>query len=202
MHAFRTYLAALIAATLAIAPFPTPHSRVDIAVIPQRATVLGYERALFGPGWGRAQRGCDTREAVLADAFGQPCTTPWHTWEAAAVKDPYTRRPMAPGDVEIDHILPVSAAWDLGAHAWTPAQRAAFYNDQRNLVAVSSQANQEKGDKLPSEWMPPDRRVGCVYGRRIVSVAKHYALPLPEADVKAVQRACAGLRGVVAAREL
>ena len=104
--------------------------------------------------------------------------------------------------MEIDHILPVSAAWDLGAHRWDAATRERFYNDPRNLVAVSSAANQAKGDKLPSEWMPTDRRARCAYGRRLVDVAKHYALPLPRADLRAVRRACSGVAGLLARGEL
>ena len=104
--------------------------------------------------------------------------------------------------MEIDHILPVSAAWDLGAHRWDAATRARFYNDPANLIAVSAEANQAKGDKLPSEWMPDARRSRCAYGRRMVDVAKQYALPLPKADLRAVRRACSGVAGLVARREL
>lgn len=207
MKPFHTYLFALAALTLASAPFPTGRLLYDAPPsLPQRTTVLGYDRLEFGPGWGRhSGTSCDTRAVVLADAFGQDCAVPWMSWSAqdvSQVRDPYTGAPLAPGDVEIDHILPVSAAWDLGAHAWTPAQRAAFYNDTANLIAVSASANQAKGDKLPSEWMPPDRRAGCGYGVRMVAVAKQYALPLPEADVRAVKRACSGITGLVARREL
>ncbi|OEY23326.1 DUF1524 domain-containing protein [Corynebacterium sp. Marseille-P4321] len=198
----RIYLAVLIVATTAVVPFPTPRSHIEAPLVPQRATVVGYDRAEFGPGWGRANGGCTTREAVLADAYGQECAVTWMAWDTAEIADPYTGQPMAPADVEIDHILPVSAAWDLGAHTWAPHERAAFYNDQRNLIAVSSKANQAKGDKLPSEWMPTDRRAGCAYGRRLVNVAKQYALPLPEADLKAVRRACSGIAGLAARREL
>lgn len=198
----RVYLAILIPLSIAAVPFPTPRSHIEAPAVPQRATVLGYDRSEFGPGWGRTPTGCTTREAVLADAYGQECAQPWLTWDTGPIPDPYTGQPMAPGDVEIDHILPVSAAWDLGAHHWQPHQRAAFYNDQRNLIAVSSKANQAKGDKLPSEWMPTDRRAGCEYGRRLVDVAKQYALPLPEADIKAVRRSCSGIAGLYARSEL
>lgn len=214
MHRFTvTYLGLLTAATIAAAPFPTPLSRIDAPVIPQRATVLGYDRTEFGPGWGPAAPGCDTRAAVLARDFHADCTHHWRTWGTGpaghpatptmpTIEDPYTGSPLSPADVEIDHILPVSAAWDLGAHRWDQAARSAFYNDPANLIAVSSAVNQAKGNKLPSEWMPPRRRARCAYGHRLVAVAKHYALPLPAADVRAIRRACAGVSGLLAAREL
>lgn len=221
MRPLHAYLVVLTILTIAVAPFPTGQLLIDAPLptpIPQRQTILGYERTEFGPGWGHptglanppaaaaagaaAHAGCDTRDVVLALAFNQDCHIPWSRWHAAPVSDPYTGQSLTPGEVEIDHILPVSAAWDLGAHAWTPAQRVAFYNDTRNLVAVASDVNQAKGDKLPSEWMPPNPRAGCAYGRRLILVAKHYALPLPEADLRSARRACAGVRGLAARREL
>lgn len=202
MHRFTaTYLGLLTAATIALIPFPTPHSRIDVTVIPQRATVLGYDRTEFGPGWGPAAPGCDTREVVMARDFGADCTQPWRSWTGATT-DPYTGAPLLPSEVEVDHILPVSAAWDLGAHRWDPATRVAFYNDTMNLIAVSSTVNQAKGNKLPSEWMPPKRRARCAYGHRVVAVAKQYALPLPAADARAIRRACSGVSGLISSRQL
>lgn len=215
----RHYLAALTALTLLILPFPTALSRIDVPQVPQRTTIIGYDRTAFGPGWapvlagapaGSALAGsalapraqCDTRTRVMADAFGADCAAPWPSWQVEPIPDPYTGRPILPADVQIDHILPVSAAWDLGAHRWDDATRARFYNDPGNLVAVSADANQAKSDKLPSEWMPEARRARCAYGRRMVDVATQYALPLPAADVRAIKRACSGVAGLVSRREL
>lgn len=198
----RTYLALLSVLTLLVLPFPVRQLRLDVPSVPHRTTILGYDRAEFGPGWASGPDRCDTRTRVMAAAFGTDCTRPWPQWEAAAVPDPYTGDPLLPHDVEIDHILPVSAAWDLGAHRWDAATRTRFYNDPANLIAVSAEANQAKGDKLPSEWMPDAWRSRCAYGRRMVDVAKQYALPLPKADLRAVRRACSGVAGLVARREL
>jgi hypothetical protein len=60
--------------------------------------------------------------------------------------------------LEIDHRLPVSEAWDSGAHAWTQPQRVAFYNDLgylNSLVAISGSLNQSKSDRGPEQWLPP-----------------------------------------------
>lgn len=198
----RIYLAVLSLLTLLILPFPTVHSLIDVPSVPHRTTILGYDRAEFGPGWAAGPDRCDTRTRVMAAAFDSDCASPWPQWDAGPVPDPYTGAPLLPHDVEIDHILPVSAAWDLGAHRWDAATRVRFYNDPANLIAVSSAANQAKGDKLPSEWMPPSRRARCAYGRRLVDVARQYALPLPTADVRAVRRACSGVAGLISRQEL
>lgn len=205
----RTYLTILVIFTLAIVPFPTARSRFHIPTLPQRATVLGYDRTAFGSGWAIDGTGCTTRERIVVrDLDGAQCAPdmlPVAQARAGATAtgvDPFTGDVMRREDIEVDHILPVSAAWDLGAHRWDDATRIAFYNDPLNLIAVSSAANQAKSDKLPSEWMPPNRRARCAYGTRIVEVATQYRLPLPAEDVKVIKRACSGVMGLVANQQL
>lgn len=141
-----------------------------VAAVPQRATVLGYERQeLFG-GWLTG-----VREEVVA---------------RAGDLDPYSGEALDHGTAEVDHILPLSAAWDLGAHRWTPAERIRFANDPENLVLVSREQNQLKSDQLPSQWLPEDRTVRCWYVEQLLSVAHRYQLPLPEEDIRVAQRQC------------
>lgn len=141
-----------------------------VAQVNQRATVIGYDRdAKFG-GWLSG-----VREGVVAQA-GQ--------------LDPYTGDPLEHHDAEVDHIFPLSAAWDLGAHQWSDAQRIRFANDSRNLVLVSRQQNQEKGDQLPSEWLPQDPQVRCWYVEKLYTVANAYQLPLPQADMRTAEKQC------------
>lgn len=202
MDWFRCYLCILIAATLAVVPFPTPRSLVSIPSHPlPRHSVLGYDRKEFFGDWGTLRSGCSTREAIMADAWAQEtCTIPYRQWDQAAlvdVTDPYTGEVLDPADVEVDHIIPLRAAWDLGAYTWPEDKRTAFANDPINLVVTSRAANQAKSDMLPSEWLPPDKRVRCAYGERIVSVARKYEIALPPADVRAIRRQCSGLRVVI-----
>lgn len=217
----RNYLILLTLATLAIAPFPTGRSvslPLDPAPIPAdappapamppaaqhtRHTVIGYNRSqAFGPGWAQLPGGCDTRSAAMAAAWHADCTAPWATWDAAPIRDPYTGNAITPGDVELDHLLPLAAAWDLGAYAWPKEKRLAFANDPANLVVTSSAANQQKSDQLPAEWLPPDWRARCAYAEGIAHVAKHYALTLPADDRRAMRRACSGMAGLAARRNL
>ncbi|MCT1412775.1 DUF1524 domain-containing protein [Corynebacterium sanguinis] len=197
----RYYLAALIALTLAVIPFPTPRSLIDAptnASPAQRTTVLGYERDAFGPGWAPVADGCDTRDTLMAEAFGAvSCESPHSQWVSGPITDPYTGAPLEPADVEIDHLYPLAAAWDAGAHAWPGPTRIAFANDPRNLVVTSAEANRSKSDQLPSEWLPPAIRSRCVYARRLVAVAREYSLAMPHPDLRAARRACAGLTGLI-----
>ena len=189
-------LATLLAATVTSLPRPplTEPGLPDLAAtlphvakVPQRPRVLGYERTEFGPGWA-ATEGCTVREAMLlsAGATLHDCRV-----TAGIARDPFTGEELDLREgVEIDHLLPLSAAWDLGAHRWSAAQRQAFANDPLNLVVTSRAANQRKSDLLPTAWQPADRRARCWYARRLAVVAATYGLPLPTADVASMTRTC------------
>ncbi len=159
----------------------------DVDTLPQRPRVLGYGRTEFGPGWAPAA-GCTVREAMLADAGAtlHRCRV-----TAGVTRDPFTGEELdLRAGTEIDHLLPLAAAWDLGAHRWSAAQRQAFANDPLNLVATSRAANQRKSDLLPADWQPTDPRARCWYARRLAVVAATYDLPLPAADISSMRRTC------------
>ena len=62
-------------------------------------------------------------------------------------------------DLDVDHFVPLKEAWLSGADKWTPEKREAFANylgEPYQLVAVYDRANQAKGAKDPSEWLPTD----------------------------------------------
>lgn len=202
MTPFRAYLAVLVLITIAVVPFPTPRSLIDVPTSPHpRRTVLGYEREHFGTGWGQQRSGCTTREAVMASAWQvDSCIVPYREWDTATTTpftDPYTGEILNPADVEIDHIIPLRAAWDAGAYSWPEAKRLAFANDPLNLVVTSRAANQSKSDSLPSEWVPPAAKARCAYARRIGEIARVYDLALPKPDVRAMRRHCSGVRGLM-----
>lgn len=198
----RRYLLVLSALTALIVPFPTGQLLIDAPSHP-RFTTTGYQRQqAFGPGWSVGLNGCDSREAAMAAAWDTPCTVAYRDWDVDPIRDPYTGDDLLPGDVEIDHIYPLSAAWDMGAHAWPQNTRLAFANDPLNLVVTSSRANQSKSDALPGEWMPPDRRARCAYSRRLSAVATKYGLPLTREDQRTMRRSCGGFQGLISRSSL
>lgn len=159
---------------------------------PQRVRVLGYQREAFGNGWAPVPgTGCDTREMMIRQAA--PALTP-ACGAAGEITDPYggrtARVDIAVDPIEIDHVFPLSAAWDLGAHGWETSRRVAFANDPRNLVVTSRTANQKKSDDLPADWLPEQRGTRCWYVRRLAAVAVEYQLPLPEADIPVMRQQC------------
>lgn len=162
-----------------------------VRVVPARVTVLGYDRSLFG-GWAPAGAGPgggtgDTRDAVLAEWFGTVGGN-----RATIIADPYTGDDLTAEGADIDHVYPLAAAWDFGAHLWDARTRRAFANDaEHNLVPVASAVNRAKSDLTPAEWLPPDRGLRCDYSARYLRVAVAWRLAVSIADWEAMADACA-----------
>ena len=71
-----------------------------------------------------------------------------------------------PGDVDVDHMVPLKNAHNSGGWAWGPAMKEEYANnlgDDDHLIAVQDRANQSKGARGPDEWMPPDESYWCQY---------------------------------------
>jgi hypothetical protein len=67
--------------------------------------------------------------------------------------------------------------------------RVRFANDPANLLAVQGQANQDKGDKEPVFWMPPNKAFHCQYALQFIAVLRGYGLPVDGPSVPVLQQA-------------
>lgn len=163
----------------------------SVGTAPPRMHVLGYSREEFGKGWAKAQA-CTTRELIAAVSLpGATLDKKDCSLDGGSGIDPYSGdRINSHTDLELDHIIPLSAAWDLGAFAWSEEKRVAFANDPLNLVIVEKEQNQAKSDLLPHQWLPPNRRARCWYARRIAAVASSYGLSLPKTDRNTLRHQC------------
>ena len=179
--------------TLDDVPLPALGDSLAVVVmLDARPEVPGYSREAFGAGWAAQPGGCTTRQAVIAAQFeGVHAEQATCRLLAGAGQDPYTGEELAATDeVEIDHVFPLPAAGDMGAHAWAARTRHAFANDAVNLVATSKAANRDKSDQLPGEWLPEAPRARCWYARRVAAVAARWGLALSRADQAAMRQAC------------
>jgi len=152
-------------------------------------SMSGYSREKF-PHWRSQGDGCDTRETVLkrdGDAVktGDNCKVVSGTWVS-----PYDDKKVTePGDLDIDHMVPLANAWRTGAWDWTTDERSDFANDltRPQLLSVTAATNRSKGDQDPSEWKPPLRSYWCQYAKDWVTVKAHWKLTVTQAEKDALQ---------------
>ncbi|MFI0236393.1 HNH endonuclease family protein [Streptomyces sp. NPDC016845] len=190
----------LSAAPAAQAAPPTPVSAATARTYLAGLTVKaegssdGYSRDKF-PHWITQSGTCNTRETVLKRdgsnvQTGSDCAATSGSWYSAYDGATWT----ASGDVDIDHIVPLSEAWKSGASGWTTAKRQSLANDltRPQLIAVTDNVNQAKGDKDPAEWMPPRAAYACTYLRMYVQVKHYYDLSVDSAEKSAIQSKLSG----------
>ena len=183
------------------APTAAPGTALAVAhelVVKSRAPRTGYSRDLFG-GWVDTNRnGCDTRNDILArDLTGitfRPGTRNCVV-ETGTLADPYSGTLIAfvkgnetSNDVQIDHVVALSDAWQKGAQQWDGDTRIAFANDPLNLLAVAGPLNQQKGDGDAATWLPPNRAYRCASVARQVAVKHTYRLWVTAAEKDAMIR--------------
>ena len=87
-----------------------------------------------------------------------------------------------------DHVVPLKEAWISGARTWTAAQRQNFANDltRPQLVAVTDNLNQSKGDQDPATWLPPLNSFKCNYVVAWIQVKHYYGLTVDSAEKTAL----------------
>ncbi|KAJ5382051.1 uncharacterized protein N7496_004479 [Penicillium cataractarum] len=189
---------AMIAALPAPEPVPSPpgvpsastaRSELAALTVAAQGSQDGYSRDKF-PHWITQSGSCDTRDVVLKRdgtnvvQSSSGCTTTSGTWVSPYDGATWT----ASSDVDIDHLVPLSNAWKSGASAWTTADRQAFANDLTHpqLLAVTDNVNESKGDKGPEEWKPPLTSYYCTYAEMWVKVKTVYNLTITSDEKSAL----------------
>ncbi|HEY0534776.1 MAG TPA: HNH endonuclease family protein [Actinoplanes sp.] len=147
-----------------------------------------YDRDLF-PTWDIISGTCDTRETVLKRDGSDVVTSSACSATSGTWKSPYDGATWtAASDLDIDHVVPLKNAWISGAWAWTTGKREQYANDLTDpqLIAVTDNVNQSKGDKSPDAWKPPLSSYYCVYARMWVRVKYVWALTVTSAEKTAL----------------
>ncbi|MFE6910616.1 HNH endonuclease family protein [Streptomyces erythrochromogenes] len=187
-------LTSLLNAPTAQAAPPTPMSasaaRTYLATVTPKTegSTSGYSRDLF-PHWSTVSGSCNTRETVLKrdgvnvvqDSSCAAVSGSWYseydgaTWTAAS-------------DLDIDHVVPLAEAWRSGASSWTTSKRQQFANDltRPQLIAVTDNVNQAKGDLDPGKWLPSRTSYRCTYARMWVNVKQYYGLSMDSGEKTAL----------------
>ena len=152
-----------------------------------RAPKTGYTRAQFGPAWADVDRnGCDTRNDILKrdlSAITFRAKTRNCVVESGTLVDRYSgetinfvKGNLSSMDVQIDHVVALSNAWQTGAFKLSAIERRALANDPLNLFAVKGRLNSQKGDGDAATWLPPLKSFRCTYIAQQIAVKAKYSL--------------------------
>lgn len=160
-----------------------------IAVISVCGTIAyQYSRSDYKH-WIDADKDCqDTRQEVLiAESLEKPildekgCKVISGKWF-----DPYTNQYFTnPQDLDVDHFVPLKEVHRSGGQNWDKAKKMKYANDLTNpetLIAVDKSANRSKGDKDPSDWMPPNKSYQCEYIKTWQEIKTKWQLEMDEKE--------------------
>ncbi|WP_372448934.1 HNH endonuclease family protein [Qaidamihabitans albus] len=166
----------------------TARNQLAALTVAADGSMAGYDRDRF-PHWSSQGDNCNTREAVLKRdgtrvETGGDCYPTSGSWRSPYDGATWTQ----PSDVDIDHVVPLAEAWRTGAADWTTTEREAFANDLDGpqLIAVTDNVNQEKGDDGPEAWKPSETGYWCTYASMWIAVKHEYRLTTSGAEKAAL----------------
>ncbi|WP_086661319.1 HNH endonuclease family protein [Lentzea kentuckyensis] len=166
----------------------TARSELASLTVASEGSSTGYSRDLF-PHWITQSGTCNTREVVLKRDGTNVVTDSSCAATSGSWKSPYDGATWTlASDIDIDHVVPLSEAWKSGAASWTTSRRQAFANDLSGpqLIAVTDNVNQAKGDKDPAAWKPPLTSYYCTYAKMWVHTKKNWGLTLQSSEKTAL----------------
>jgi hypothetical protein len=155
-----------------------------------RAPKTGYSREMFSDDWDY-YNGCDVRNRILARDLVQYNyrSDSYCIIENGILEDPFTGQVIAfqrgvktSMDVQIDHVVSLSDAWQKGAQQLSSYQRFMIYNDPLNLLAVWGPANSSKSDSDAASWLPSNKSYRCPFVARQIAVKTKYELWVTQAE--------------------
>lgn len=179
----------------------TAAQELDSLKVKGRAPKTGYDRESFRWRDDVDHNGCDTRNDVLrrdlSDIVLKPGTKGCVVLIGTLEDSPYSGddvhfHQQDDNNLDIDHVVALSAAWQTGAGSWSDDQRREFANDPRNLLAVESSLNRQKGDGDAATWLPPSKSARCNYVARQIGVKHDYDLWVTRSEKDAMARVLSG----------
>ncbi len=159
-----------------------------------RAPKTGYDRDLFGWRDDVDRNGCDTRNDVLRRDLhditlaDNGCVVLDGSLTSDFSGETFDFIRGDGNNIDIDHVVALSNAWQTGAQKLSAQERVEFGNDPINLLAVESHLNQQKGDGDAATWLPPDRSYRCEYVARQIAVKHKYDLWVVPPEFDAMEK--------------
>ena len=158
-----------------------------------RAAKTGYARSQF-PHWSDPDRnGCDARNDTLKRDLTQ-ISFKGGTRDCKVLTgqllDPFSGKVITfsstKSNIDIDHVVALSNAWQTGAAYFDKTKRQQIANDPLNLLAVDFSLNRQKGDGDAATWLPPLKSYRCDYVGRQIAVKAKYGLWVTQPEKGAI----------------
>ena len=158
-----------------------------------RAAKTGYTRSQF-PHWSDPDRnGCDARNDTLKRDLTQ-ISFKTGTRDCKVLTgqllDPFSGKVITfsstKSNIDIDHVVALSNAWQTGAAYFDKTKRVAIANDPLNLIAVDAKLNRQKGDGDAATWLPPLKSYRCDYVAKQIAVKAKYGLWVTQPEKGAI----------------
>jgi len=158
-----------------------------------RAAKTGYTRAQFTHWSDLDRNGCDARNdtlkrdltEVIYKAGTRDCKV-----ISGLLLDPYSGKVITfsstKSNIDIDHVVALSNAWQTGAAYFDKTKRQQIANDPLNLLAVDFSLNRQKGDGDAATWLPPLKSYRCDYVARQIAVKAKYGLWVTQPEKGAI----------------
>ena len=168
---------------------PATSTTLTITVAPVPAGIPEYDRSDWRH-WIDEDGDCqDARQEVLiAESLDQvtfetdrECRVEGGQW-FGAFTGTYVEDP---GDLDIDHMVPLKNAHLSGAWAWNPAVKEEYANylgEENHLIAVTASANRSKGARGPEEWKPTNQGYWCQYATDWAEIKQWWELTMTKVE--------------------
>lgn len=156
----------------------------------------GFRRALFSENLDTDRDGCRTvdevliRDSTIAPVIGRRCRVSAGSWTSPFDGLTSTRASA----VRVTHLVTLREAWESGAHSWTAARRAEFANnldDDAAFAVVTRRVALQKGERDPSNWLPPRTSYHCTYVTDWVNVKSTWGLSMDQSEYARVRNVLA-----------
>lgn len=165
---------------------------LDSLPVKGRAPKTNYSRDQFGSGWTKVS-GCDSRNIILHRDLVDVVVDDKCNVLSGLLADPYTGKVIkfsrgsgSSTDIQIDHTVSLSNAWQTGAQLMSNAMRIQLANDPLELLAVDGAANMQKSDGDAATWLPPNKSFRCSYVARQIAVKQKYDLWVTSSEKQAM----------------
>ena len=169
-------------------------THIDPKASTSKETSSSYNRDDYLPFWADADKNCiNTRHEVLILESQTPvtmsesgCYVLKGEWLDQATDRVFTD----PSDVDIDHTVALSEAHRSGAWRWGAEKKKIFANDLLNtavLEVMDDNTNAQKGDKDPSEWLPPNKQYHVTYVKNWVEIKTLYGLTFDKKEIAVIE---------------